>query len=521
MEDLLTRLLNFYHLKKDDYQSLTAPIDESNFASGHFFKDMDNCVALLEEAMKEKKKIFIYGDYDCDGIMSISILVKMFAYLNYPVSYYVPNRYVDGYGLTLKKSQEIVEQGYDLLITVDNGVTAFEGIEYAKSHGLKVLVFDHHQPEEKLPIADYFLHPSISEFGEVPTSAGFVTFMFALNFLKRFDQYLATLAAISVVSDMMPLLSYNRNFLRLVFSLYKKKGFYNIELLKEKDAFDEISIGMRIAPKINAIGRMMDKEEDLRKTVEFFASEDKELLLNYNEWINEVNNQRKEITKTAVEDVKNVDVKQAAIIAIINQKEGIIGLIANGLVKKYNKPTIIFALDATGECYKGSCRAPEGFNVVDTFNKLSNYMVTSGGHAMAGGCTIKVSDFDAFKEAFIKEASAFTPIKEEKPIIDLYINEITRENYDLVNSFSPFGESWPSPQFKLSRVRVASLLFSRDGQHITTAIGNSTKLTGFYFPKDKISVYQYIDMIGTLRLSTYYGKTSVDFLINEINESHH
>ena len=196
MEDLLTRLLNFYHLDNESYALLNAPVDETNFASGHHFKDMEKCVAVVKEAIANKKKIFVYGDYDCDGIMSISILVKMFAYIDYPVSYHVPNRYNDGYGLTLKKSQEIVENGYDLLITVDNGVTAFEGIEYAKSHGLQVLVFDHHQPEEKLPNADYFLHPSISEFGDVPTSAGFVTFMFALNFLNRFDQYLATLAAI-------------------------------------------------------------------------------------------------------------------------------------------------------------------------------------------------------------------------------------------------------------------------------------------------------------------------------------
>ena len=519
MEDLLERLLDYYHLSHDDYELLNIPVDETNFAKGHSFKDMEKCVALVKEMVESKKKIFIYGDYDCDGIMAISILVKMFSYLDYPVDYYVPSRYIDGYGLTLKKSQEIVENGYDLLITVDNGVTAFEGIEYAKNHGLKVLVFDHHQPEEKLPIADYILHPSISHFGDVPSSAGFVTFMFTLNYLGRFDQYLATLAAISVVSDMMPLLSYNRHFLRLVFGLYQKHSFYNIDLLKEKEVFNETSIGMRIGPKINAIGRLMEKEEDLSKTVKFFTSTDKELLLNYNDWINDINNQRKEITKFAAEDTKDIETDQPAIVGIINQKEGVIGLIANTLVKKYNKPTIIFALDASGEFYKGSCRAPQGFNVVDTFNKLNQYLVTSGGHALAGGCTIKVADYESFKEAFNQEAAKFSPSKEEKHVIDLYINEISRENYDLVNSFSPFGENWPAPLFKLSRIRASSLLFSRDCQHITTTIGNSTKLTGFNFPKEKVSVYQYIDMIGTLRLSVYYGKTSVDFLINEINES--
>lgn len=519
MEDLLTRLLSFYHISYDDYRALIMPVNQDNFASGHCFDSMNECIEVVKEAIANQKKIFIYGDYDCDGIMSISILVKMFSYLDYPVTYYVPNRYGDGYGLTLKKSEEIVANGYDLLITVDNGITAFEGIEYAKSHGLKVLVFDHHQPDEKLPNADYILHPSVSHFGETPTSAGFVSFMFAINYLNRFDQYLATLAAISLVSDMMPLVSYNRNLLRLAINLYNEKGFYSIDLLKEKDQFNEATIGMRIAPKINAIGRIIDNPLDLAKTVEFFTSKDANLLLNYNEWINEVNNQRKEITKTAIEDSKNIDVNQAAIVAVINQKEGIIGLIANGLVKKYNKPTLIFALDQSGEFYKGSCRAPQGFNVVDTFNKLSDYFVASGGHALAGGCTIKVSDYEALKKAFIKEAENFVPAKEEMSTIDLYINEISRENFELINSFSPFGENWPSPLFKLSRVRVASLLFSRDGQHITTSIGNSAKLTGFHFPKDDLSAYQYIDMIGTLRLSTFYGKTTVEFLINEINES--
>ena len=213
MENLFARLLKYYQIDEEQYRYLTMPVNQDNFYEGHSFKDMDNCIQVVKEAVINKKKIFIYGDYDADGIMSVSILVKMFSYLNYPVSYHIPNRYLDGYGLTRKRSEEIVNNGYDLLITVDNGITAFEGIEYAKNHGLEVLVFDHHQPDIVLPQADYILHPVVSNFGETATSAGFVTFMFALNYLGRFDQYLATLAAISLVSDMMPLVSYNRNLL--------------------------------------------------------------------------------------------------------------------------------------------------------------------------------------------------------------------------------------------------------------------------------------------------------------------
>ena len=519
MEKLFNRLLHYYQIDENDYQKLIAPVDETNFATGHTFKDIDKCVEIVKDAMAKNKKIFIYGDYDCDGIMSISILVKMFSYFNYPVDYHVPNRYLDGYGLTLKRAQEIVDNGYDLLITVDNGVTAFEGIEYAKSKGLQVLVFDHHQTDEKLPNADYILHPVVSNFGDIATSAGFVTFMFAKECLGRFDQYLATLAAISVISDMMPLRDYNRNLLRVVIEKYNERSFYNIDLLKEKENFSEVAIGMRIAPKVNAVGRLIEDDKLLRRTVEFFTSEDKSLLLNYNEWINSVNNERKDITKLAVENSKEIDTTKASIMAVINEKEGIIGLIANYFAKKYHKPTIIFALDQSGEIYKGSCRAPKGFNVVDAFNSLDKYMITAGGHASAGGCSVSKEHFEEFQEAFNALAETITITEEDEEAIDLYINEINRESYDLVQSFSPFGETWQSPHFKLSRIRTQSLLYSRDAQHILTSIGNNARLTGFYFPKEKINEYQFVDMVGTLRLSTYYNNVTVEFLINDIFES--
>ena len=519
MKSLFDRLLDYYHISMDEYRLLTMDVTKENFDAGHEFLDMANSVRVVKEAVEGNKKIFIYGDYDCDGIMSVSILVKMFKMINYPVSFHIPNRYTDGYGLTLSRSEEIVKNGFDLLITVDNGITAFEGIEYAKNHGLEVLVFDHHQPGDILPKADYILHPSVSKFGDVATSAGFVTFMFAKNYLGYFDNYLATLASISLVSDMMPLKEYNRNLLRLMIKEYEEQPFFSIDLLKEKEIFNEYNIGMKIAPKINAIGRLIDDDNYLSRTVEFFTSDDQELLLNYNEWINSVNEERKELTKEAVENSKDIDTDAPAIIGIIAQKEGIIGLIANFFVKKYHKPTIIFALDQSGEIYKGSCRSPEGFNVVDAFNQLSDLLEASGGHAMAGGCSVKKENFEAFKKGFNELAKNCK--QEEAPAakIPLYINEITFENYDLIGTFSPFGESWPAPLFVLPRIRVQSLMYSRDAQHILTSIGNHSRLTGFHFPKEEMSQYQFIDMTGTLRLSTYYNKTSIEFLINEINET--
>ena len=207
------------------------------------------------------------------------------------------------------------------------------------------------------------------------------------------------------------------------------------------------------------------------------------------------------------------------IVTIIDQKEGIIGLIANGFVKKYCKPVVVFALDQSGEYYKGSSRAPKGFNVVDTFNQMGDLLEACGGHAMAGGCTIKKENYEAFKEAFIAIAEKTEFTQDDINVIPLYINDINMESYELVSSFSPFGESWPAPQFKLSRIKASSLMYSRDMQHIWTGIGNSARLTGFYFSKEKMSEYQFVDMIGTLRLSTFFNKTTVEFLISVISES--
>ena len=138
---------------------------------------------------------------------------------------------------------------------------------------------------------------------------------------------------------------------------------------------------------------------------------------------------------------------------------------------------------------------------------------------MAGGCSIKVENFEAFKKAFIGIAKETKVEKKEVEAVPLYINEITQENYDLIQSFSPFGECWSSPCFILPRIRVPSLMYSRDSQHILTSIGNSARLTGFYFSKEFMSQYQFVDMIGTLRVSTYYNKATVEFMINEINET--
>ena len=515
---LLERLLEYYGITESEYQELICPVSEMNFAKGHSFEHISEASNMVKDVIKNNGRIFIYGDYDADGIMGASILVKMFMYKNYEADYYIPNRYQDGYGITLAKAQEIVEGGYSLVITVDNGISAFEPIKYLSDHHIKVLVLDHHTPQEELPQADYIIHPEASHFGEISSSGAFVAFMFSLEYLGYFDKYLSTLAAISVVSDMMPLKEYNRRFLRLVFKNFQEKEFPSIDYLKENEPFDETTIGLKISPKINAIGRMIDTNE-INNLVEYFTTDDEDIILNYISWINETNENRKVISRDASNSVSNISLDSKCLVLLLDVKEGLLGLVANQLCSEHHVPAVVFTKEQNGEFLKGSCRAPEGFNVVDAFNQCSDILENSGGHALAGGCSLRQEDFERFKEKFSLICENTKIIPPEEKYIHLGINEINEDDYELVRSFAPFGEGWKAPKFFLRRIKTNALLFSKDNRHILTQISNSSRLVGFNFEKQNILEYQYVDMFGTLKSSCFKGRHNIEFFIKEIKES--
>ena len=515
---LFERLLDYFHIDEETYLELTSPVSIDSFSYGHSFKDMDKAVELVKTAVNNKDKIFIYGDYDADGIMSTSIVTKALLSLGLIPQFYIPNRYKDGYGITVEKAEKIVELGVNLVITVDNGVSAFEAIDYLKEHNVKVLILDHHTIQDKVPNADVIIHPTYSGFGETASSAGFVSFMFSWALLGRFDKYLASLAAISLISDMMPLKDYNRKFLRLMIKEYVDGEFYAIDLLKEDSPFDENYIGLKIAPKINALGRLLE-DNSINNIVKFFVTNDKCKILSLNKWIIETNEARKVESKSAEENVPEFDNNAAAIVLLTDIKEGIIGLLANHICSKEHKPTIVFTEEINGEILKGSCRAPEGFNVVDAFNACGDLVITSGGHALAGGCSIYKKDLEEFKKRFIKFAEE-TPIEEAKSEeVEIGLTEIIEENYRLIQSFAPFGEGWKAPSFLLKHVKTDSLTFSKSGEHILTYVGTNLKITGFGFAKEAVREHAYVDLVGRVKESFFRGNRSLEFNIKKVRPS--
>lgn len=517
-KSLFERLLEFYNITKEEYDYITRDITLDDIPSFLTLPHINEAVELVKNVIKSNKKIIIYGDYDADGIMATSILMKTFAYLNFEANYYIPSRYLDGYGLNLTAAEKIANANYDLVITVDNGISAIEPIKYLKEKGINVIVIDHHQEQDSLPEADYIFHPTISNYGKIASSGAFTTFLFASALLGYYDKYLSILASISLITDMMPLLDYNRTFLRYVIKNFKRNEFKNIDLLIEDDDFNEETIGMKLGPKINAVGRLI-KDTTVNRVVKYFISEDENEMITYYKWINSINELRKEKTKDIKSDVLDdlLSYGESESISLIKDvEEGLIGLIANSIMNTVKKPTIVFTREEKDPTIlKGSARAMNGFDVVEAFTLMKDFALTYGGHALAGGISIREVDFPIFKERFENYAKEHPFIDSITPLF-LGIDEVNEENYHLINSFSPFGECWKAPILVLKRIKSDSLMFSRNKMHIISSIGFNTRIVAFFPDKELLANNQYIDLYGNLKINSYKGSNFLEFFVKDI-----
>ncbi len=512
--DFLSALLNYYQLNEEQYEFLTRPLTFDDLRFDRRVRGLEPLLARIHKAIDDKEKIIVYGDYDCDGIMSTSIIVKVFEMLGHTIGYYVPSRYIDGYGLNVKRVEEIAKKGYTLIITVDNGISAFEAISLAKQKGIDTIVVDHHEMQgEKLPDAVSVLHPFVSHLGEYAASGGFMSFVLATALLDRVDPYLLSLAGISTISDMMPLLGYNRDVVRLAIEAMNSNRFPAISRLTGDKEIDEKVIAMEIAPKINAVGRM-DETTNINRLIKYFVASDERDIEVFGSFIETINESRKVLTKEVVESL--VDIKdESGIVLKLDIKEGLIGLIANRLVNEHQVPTIVFTEDSTDKTLlKGSMRSKEGFNITKAFGSLEKYLVTHGGHAFAGGLAIRKNDFENFKKDFIALADRYRFVEDEIEAIDISLNDINMNNYDVLRTFSPFGEGFREPSFLVKELKSSNLSFISNDRHLSTIIGMNVKLLGFNISRQEINRSPFVDLLGNMQLSEYRGRYTLEFRVS-------
>lgn len=359
---LLSKIIDF---KKIDHESLQELINPRLiYHDFSLFEEAEMTLERIEEAIDNKKKICIYGDYDCDGILATSILVQAFLQRGVQVGYHIPNRFDDGYGLNEERVKQMAEKGYSLIITVDNGVKAFDAIECANELGVDVIVTDHHQFDVDLPDAYSFIHTKLSlEYPFKEISGGYVAYKLASALLNKHDKYLYCLAAITTVSDMMPLLDENRSLVKRALLFMKEEKYPALEMLLSKNqTYDMTCLGFTIAPKINSFGRLPEICHPNILVKYFLKDAPQELLMKVSQMANQINEKRKKIISEQYASIKDIENDKFLYYSNEHIHEGIIGLIAGNYTRDYEIPSFVMHYDKDKQLYRGSARSVKGFS---------------------------------------------------------------------------------------------------------------------------------------------------------------
>lgn len=444
------------------------------------YKCMDKIIGIILKAINDKKKIAIYGDYDVDGICSVSILYRTFNLMNYSdVGYYIPNRYHDGYGLSSKIVKQMSDKGYSLLICVDNGIKAFDSIKEAREYGMDVIVLDHHQKSEQMPDFNALLHPEYSNFSNYNMCGASICYYVSMALLASEDEKCLALAGIATIGDVMPLIEQNKLIVSRALEYLNKKKYKAINLLNtDNRRIDENTLSMVIVPKLNSIGRIC-KNNEANNLVKFLTSDNENEIMNIAKFIEKTNIERKKITEEGFIklDKNNYD-KKIIVEKSDDMLEGINGIIAARFVNKYNLPSIIFSLDESKEFYKGSARSVNDLNIIELLEK-NKYIEVYGGHKGAAGLTIRKSNYETFAKTIEEDCKDYEYEKEILEVIEVDKEELTYKAYEDLLKVSPFGEGNPKPLFILKNIDRKDINKSRDGKHILLNLSNEVNMVGF------------------------------------------
>ncbi len=443
---------------------------ENNVPDARLLKDAEKAVDRILLAMERQEQMLVFGDYDVDGITSSSLMMICLLPLGAKINYFLPNRVKDGYGLSTKIVERAAQNKYAVIITVDNGITAIEQAQRAKELGIDLIITDHHRPHAHVPDAFAIVNPNQVDCGYPhKTLAGVgVTFkILSLLYEKKGLQLppkAYELLLLGTVADVVPLIGENRFWVRHGLHYINKVESLSFKLLKAngkvtKPKLSSTDIGFSITPQINALGRLQDP----RQAVKFLIGTDVENAENVAKVLLEMNEARKAIERSIVEEIeeqirlKRIDVeKENVIIAASNSwPSGVIGLVASRFVSAYGKPTLLFHLTKDGLA-KGSCRSIPEFNMFDALTASSDLLIQFGGHSVAAGLSLSVDNLPLLK-ARLEElvATQLTPFDLQPKIrvdAEVSLSDLTKKLIDDLEHLEPFGNSNEQPIFFVKNV---------------------------------------------------------------------
>ena len=525
-------------------------LSEAKLHNPFLIPDMEKAVERLERAIANKEKVVIYGDYDVDGVTSVSVLSLYLKQRGLAVTYYIPDRSGEGYGINNLAIDKFASDGVSLMVTVDTGVTAVEEVEYARTLGIDTIVTDHHECQSRLPEAVAVVNPRRAD-SEYPfkelAGVGVVFKLVSACEEKRWQNTamlseklhalaadFIDLVAMGTVADVMPLIDENRLIVKMGLAILNSRPRAGVTALldaagrndKKKTAITASVISFVIAPRINAAGRIDSAE----RAVGLFLSDSREETERIALELCEINRERQaeenRIIEEAEEKIKrecNLEEDKIIVLADDNWHHGVIGIVASRITERFGLPSILISFD--GDVGKGSGRSIKGINLVDALTDSEEHLVKFGGHELAAGLSVTRESLPAFRQKINEYVKDHLQDAEQLAGIDvdceLSADSVSLDAAESLSLLEPYGIANPTPLFMMRGVTLRSimqlgekhtkLIVEKDGVSVTAIRFGKSRSELEYYAGDKI------DLLFNLSLNEFRGTVSVQLILKAIH----
>jgi single-stranded-DNA-specific exonuclease len=543
---ILARLLvNRGIVKPEEAQAFMHP-SFSDLADPFLLPDAEAAVERIKQALHRRERIYIHGDYDSDGVTSAALWYRLLKRLGADVLVHVPHRHRDGYDMRSKFVVEAKERGASVILTTDCGIQRSTEVEEAREAGIDVIVTDHHEPGSQLPRAVAVVNPHRADSRyPFPYLAGVgVAFRLGEALMRHLghpvDGYRRTfcdLAAIGTVTDIMPILGENRIIVKHGLETLRQGRKPGLKALMETAAvkpeqLTARSIGYSLGPRINAVGRI----DDARIALDLLITEDLSEANELADRLERANVLRQEeqarITEEASEQIQRLDMDDNPCLVLYSENwhSGVIGVVANKIVSRFHRPTVLIAFDPESGTGRGSARSIRAFDIHQALTACAEYLLEFGGHAHAAGMSLASQNLDAFTRALNRLATEQLTPDDFLPTLDIdaeiEASEITSDLIEDLNSFEPFGHDNEEPVFVTRGLQIQrTSRMGRDRQHLKMYFKNGSEsqieaiIWGNGDMEEHLRPGDYFDICYRPQLNHYNGKTSVQYIIQDLRPS--
>lgn len=492
--------------QKTFFENETIPVSQS--------KCIQQCVKIINEARNTHKKILVCGDYDADGICATTILCMLLKKLNMNYGFYIPDRFKEGYGLNQDTIQLGLEKGYDIFITVDNGVKSFEAMRYAKENHATLVITDHHSYDDQDIDCDCFVHPRVMEETFEYLSGAGVALQIAMQFGATNE--MVALTAIALIADCMELRKANRMIVKEGLRLLNQGVCPPIHALKNKaeDKLDETVIAYQIAPKLNGTGRMADIAK-ANNTVRYLMCEDLNIIMNGAVQINNINDIRKKKTAEMEKIAKEKGDNDAfMVVSDPDFHEGIVGIVASRICSE--KKNCVAVLCEKENEYKGSIRSYQ-LDLMDFF-KNATCFEKIGGHANAAGVTILKNQYKNFLDYIAANMKTVEQIEESTDVLMINESECTLQEVNRYEALAPFGKGFERVLFEVENIQINQIIPLAKGKHFKIISQNQMEYLFFNQSHllEEIARKTKLSCIGDLQVNHFNGISKVNMIVKDI-----